>query len=254
MIKAKNQKAQEAMQEGGRRLSRIKAELKKAVAPGVTPSELDKKAEKLISEAGGEPSFKMVPNYSWATCINVNQGVVHGVPSQVAFREGDLVSIDVGMFYRGFHTDTSFTVPTGNIDQQKQKFLQVGKNALKKAIREAVVGNRVAHISQAMQRVLEKAGFAPVRALTGHGIGRKLHEQPQIPCFWEGSITNSEVIPEGATLAIEVIYTLGSPDLVVSEADNWTIATRDGKIAGLFEETVLVTARGPLVLTELSSV
>lgn len=249
MINPKNERARQAMQEGGKILSRIKGQLKETVAPGVTPQELETRAEKLIVEAGGKPSFKMVPNYFWATCINVNDGVVHGVPNSSPFREGDLVSVDVGMFYQGFHTDTSFTVPAGKINRQKQEFLRVGKRALKEAISKAVVGNRVAHISRSIQRILEREDYAPVRALTGHGIGKKLHEEPQIPCFWQGRLESSEVIPEGATLAIEVIYTLGSPELVISGEDSWTIRTRDGKIAGLFEETVLATVEGPLVLT-----
>lgn len=249
MINTKNENEIQAMQEGGRKLSRVKEELKASIAPGVTPRQVDKKAEKLILQAGGKPSFKMVPGYSWTTCINVNEGVVHGIPKGEAFREGDLVSVDVGMFYKGFHTDTSFTVAAGKADRKNRRFLEAGRRALRKAIDKAVPGNRVAHISQAMQRVLENEGFTPVRALTGHGIGKDLHEEPQIPCFWEGKPENSDIIPEGATLAIEAIYTLGSPELVISRDDNWTISSKDGKIAGLFEETVLVSAEGPLVLT-----
>lgn len=249
MIIPKTKKELEIMREGGKRLARIKNELQKMVKPKVRPEEIEARAKELIKRAGGVPSFKKVKNYHWATCINVNEGVVHGVPRGEAFKKGDLVSVDVGMFYKGFHTDTSFTLACGKVGQDMHRFLQVGQKALKRAIAEAVPGNYIANISKAMQEVLEDAGFSPVRALTGHGIGRKLHEEPQIPCFWEGPIENSELTPEGATLAVEVIYTLGSPDLVISGEDNWTIATRDGKISGLFEETVAATVQGPLVLT-----
>lgn len=249
MISIKSPKEMETMKEGGKKLGGIKRELQKLIKPGIKPSEVDKKAEELIKKAGGEPSFKMVDGYSWATCINVNEGVVHGIPGGKAFKEGDLVSVDVGMFYKGFHTDTSFTVGVGKIDEEKKKFLEIGRKALSEAIKEVRPGRRVAHISRAMQNVLEKEGYSSVRSLTGHGIGEGLHEMPQIPCFWEGDIRNSERLREGMALAVESIYALGSPNLVLSSEDNWTIATRDGKISGLFEDTVLVTAQGPLVIT-----
>lgn len=249
MISTKTAQELEVMKEGGKKLAEIKRELKGLIKPGIKAINLDKRAEELILNAGGEPSFKMVENYSWPTCINVNEGVVHGVPSDKPFQEGDLVSVDVGMYYQGFHTDTSFTVGAGKISSDKEKFLEVGRRALNEAIKQAKPGRSVAHISKAMQEVLEKEGYSPVRSLTGHGIGRNLHEMPQIPCFWPGEAGGSEELREGTALAIEAIYTLGSPELVLSSQDNWTIATRDGKIAGLFEDTVLVTAQGPLVIT-----
>lgn len=248
MIKAKTPEEIEIMAQGGAKLAIVRDTLAKMVAVGVTPLDIEKKAQGLIVKAGGKPSFQMVKNYHWATCININEGVVHGIPTARPFVPGDIVSLDVGMFYKGFHTDTSVTVPVGGIDPKTQKFLETGKGALKAAIHEAFPGNRVSHISQAMQKILEAEGYSPVRALIGHGIGRNLHEEPQIPCFWEGAVEAGEKIPTGAVFAIEVIYTAGSPDLVRLE-DRWTIATKDGKIAGLFEETVAVTAKGPRVLT-----
>lgn len=257
MVKAYTPKDIEMMAEGGAKLATIRSELAKMVQPGATPLEIEKRAQDLIKKQGGRPSFQMVKNYRWATCININAGVVHGVPTARPFVSGDIVSIDVGMFYRGaassaykgFHTDTSVTIPVDGIDKKTQRFLRVGYETLNLAIRQATAGNRISDISKTIQNNLEKNRYSPVRALTGHGIGRKLHEEPQIPCFWDAGVQDGETIPEGAVLAIEVIYTAGSSDLVLSGEDGWTIATKDGKIAGLFEETVAVTSEGPRILT-----
>lgn len=247
-IKVKTKREIEIMKEGGKKLSNIKTKLSKAIKGETDAAEIEKMANKLIEEAGGKPSFKMVAGYSWATCINVNEGVVHGIPKkETIFSKGDIVSVDVGMFYKGFHTDTSFTV---GISPSKETtfFLMSGKKALEAAIKQADLGSRVFDISKAIQVSIENSGFTPVRALVGHGIGRDLHEEPQIPCFVKGARNRSPLLPEGAVLAIEVMYTKGTPSVTVVD-DGWTIETSDGKIAGLFEETVAVTGNGPLVLT-----
>lgn len=249
MIKAHTPEDIETMAQGGAKLAVIRDTLAKMVAAGVSPLDIEKKAQELILKTGGKPSFQMVKNYRWATCININEGVVHGIPTGRAFVRGDIVSIDVGMFYKGFHTDTSVTVPVDRIDKKTQKFLQVGQETLIRAISQAKLGNRISDISKTIQSNLERNGYSPVRALTGHGIGKNLHETPQIPCFWDAGVKDGEVISEGAVLAIEVIYAAGSSDLVLSGEDGWTIATKDGKIAGLFEETVAATRKGPRVLT-----
>ncbi len=249
MIIPKKTEELNKMIEGGQKLSEIKEHLKSMVVQGMTPLEIDKEAEKRIIAVGGKPSFKMVKDYRWATCINVNEGVVHGIPTDRSFIEGDVVKLDLGMYYKGFHTDTSFTLPVGKVEGKILAFIDIGREALKKAIAQARVGNKVSAISRAMEDVFKKHKVHPVYDLTGHGIGKRLHEAPAVPCLWEGSLEASDVIPEGATLAIEAIYTLGSPDLAVSRKDHWTIATKDGKIAGLFEETVAVTSTGPRVLT-----
>ncbi|MAG59562.1 type I methionyl aminopeptidase [Candidatus Woesebacteria bacterium] len=253
MINIKTDKEIEKMREGGKKLAIIREKLRSKVVAGSTGKKLDALAEKLIKDAGGRPSFKKVKNYHWTTCININDGVVHGVPNSRVFVAGDVVSVDMGIFYEGFHTDTSFTVLVGKKNNRIQKFLKTGEKALEHAITQAKAGNHISDISKSIQKDLEKAGYTPVRSLTGHGIGRKLHEAPQIPCFWESGAGKGELIPKGAVLAIEVIYTIGSSDLVYSGDDNWTIGTEDGRIAGLFEETVAVTNKGPLVLTESDS-
>lgn len=248
MIIAKSKEEIGVMKEGGRKLKSVKEALRKMVGVGVTPKEIDRKAESLIAKAGGKPSFKMVKNYHWATCININDGVVHGIPGNTPFKNGDIVSIDVGLFYKGFHTDTSFTIPVGEASERVEKFLDTGRRALWESIAKVRAGNKVSDISKAIEFVLRTGGYSPVEAVTGHGIGKSLHEEPHTPCFWKEGMKDEE-IPERAALAVEVIYMQGLPDLELCE-DGWTLRTKDGKIAALFEETVVATGPGPLVLTE----
>lgn len=249
-IKIKTEDEIMIMAEGGQKLGGIKKKLSKLIAEGVRANEVEELANKLINEAGGKASFKMAPGYRWATCVNVNQGVVHGIPKQrIVFKKGDIVSVDIGLFYKGFHTDTSFTVGVDG-DSKTKKFLEVGKEALKKAISKTHAGNRIFDISKIIQDTLEAKAFSPIRVLVGHGVGKDLHEPPQIPCFVTGEKEESPEIPKGAVLAIEVMYAEGKPDVAVG-GDGWTIETKDGKMAGLFEETVAVTGNGPLVLTEI---
>lgn len=239
----------ERMRAGGKKLARIRDQIHQAVKPNVALSQLDKLAEKLMREAGGEPGFQLVPGYHWATCINVNEGIVHGIPHpHVKLQTGDLVSLDMGLYYQGFHTDTSVTTVAGKASKSQQAFLTVGKTALKKALAQATVGNRVGHISTVIQTQIEKAGFNCVRNLTGHGIGKDLHEPPMIPCVLKGDIARTPKLRPDMTLAIEVIYVQGKP-LTQKLSDSWTIVTQDREPAGLFEETVLITKKGPEILT-----
>src|SRR3989344_1786882 len=238
----------EIMLEGGKKLAKVKNALKNAVKIGGNAAEIDKLAEELIKNEGGKPSFKMVPNYFWTTCENTNQGNVHGIPHpNIIFKKGDVVSVDVGMFYKGFHTDTSFSLGL-EVNPDVSKFLSVGENALKSAISKAVAGNYIYDISAETERILKSANLHPVRELVGHGVGKDLHEAPEIPCFTYGVRENSPRIEIGAVLAIEIMYTYGSGELVL-ENDGWTISTRDDKISALFEDTIAVTKKGPLLLT-----
>jgi len=237
------------MAEGGKKLLKVKKALTEKVQVGVSAAEVEDLADKLIKKSGGKASFKMVPKYSWATCVNVNSGVVHGIPHKhIKFKKGDVVSIDVGMFYKGFHTDTSFSIGL-EVDKKTNKLLETGKHALNEAIKESVAGNRVYDISKTIQGIVENGGYQPIKALVGHGVGKDLHEGPQIPCFVMGGREETSEIREGMVFAIEVMYTMGNPKIQIDE-DGWTISTRDGKISALFEETVAVTKNGPIVLTK----
>lgn len=250
MIPLKLAKEIEIMHQGGKKLAWVMEQIK--VKPGMSLKEIDSLAERLIKKQGGKPSFKMVEGYHWATCLNVNQGVVHGVPTSYQLRDSDVLSIDMGMFYQGFHTDMSNSVVVGAGPGKwigEREFLSAGVEALKKAIQAAQPGNRVGHISQAIEKEIKKHGFQPIRALVGHGVGKKLHEPPQIPCFLRGKITETEKLKPGMVLAIEVIYTQGRPEVVISN-DGWTVETADGQLAALFENTVAITKKGPIVLTQ----
>jgi len=247
-IDIKTEEEIEKMREGGKKLHSIKSNLKKAVKRKVNALEIENLAVKLIKEAGGEASFKMVPDYSWATCVNVNSGVVHGIPkAEMIFKDGDVVSVDVGMYYKGFHTDTSFSVLVGK-NKEIESFLEVGKKALKSAIKVAKPGKKIGDISEKIESTVKSHGASPIQSLVGHGVGRELHEEPMIPCFVSGSPHEKVVIKKGMTLAIEVMYSEGGHTVKLDE-DGWTISTKDGKIAALFEETVAITSNGPIILT-----
>jgi methionyl aminopeptidase len=241
----------EAMRKGGKITALALRRVCESAAEGVSLSELDRLAESVIVEAGGTASFKSVPGYRWATCLNVNDGVVHGVPGPYKLKDGDLLSVDLGTLYEGFHTDAARTVlvGSGRDDRQKRKFLRVGETALVRAISQARAGNRVGHVSQAIQETVEEAGYAVVRELVGHAVGRELHERPQIPGFLSRDLEKTPPLEEGATLAVEVIYTQGSPRVEIDRSDDWTVRTLDGSLAGLFEDTVAVGKGETEVLT-----
>ncbi len=235
------------MAEGGAKLATVKKTLARAVAVGVSAADIEALAVKTIIELGAEPSFTKVPGYKWATCVNVNDGIVHGIPKkELVFAKGDVVSVDVGVFYKGFHTDTSVTVYLGG-DPQIKKFLEVGRSTLNRAISKAKKGRFLGDISEAIESGLVSNGYNPVRALVGHGIGRELHEDPMVPCF-AGYPGDDLPLGIGMVLAIEIMYTFGRGE-VKTDSDGWTIRTKDGKLSALFEETVAITKDGPFVLT-----
>jgi methionyl aminopeptidase len=248
------------MSSAGAILSEVLEEVKSFVKPGVSELEIDSLADKLIHEKGGYPGFKKVPGYKHAICISVNDVVVHGIPTGRIVKEGDVVGIDCGVYYGGYHTDMAETILVSNlkpqISNQKsdgniKKFLEVGKEAMFAGIKQAKAGNRVGNISRAMQEIIEGSGYSVVRNLVGHGVGKSLHEAPEIPGYLAGKIEDTAKLTEGQTLAIEIIYNMGKPGVVYSGDDDWTIVTDDGSISGLFERTVLVTGHGPKLLTAL---
>ncbi len=259
MIKIKTKEEIEIMKFSGRILAETLYEVLTHVKPGVSEIEVDKLTDKLIVEKGGEPGFKKVKGYHHATCISTNDVVVHGIPSDYKLKEGDVIGIDCGVFYKGYHTDMSETVRVSNkiskIKNKKDedeidKFLQIGKKALEKGISAAKLGNHVGDVSKSIQDVVEGQGYAVVRTLVGHGVGRDLHEEPEVPGYLIGNINKTPVLRKGMTLAVEVIYNMGKSEVVLANNDGWTIKTADGSLSGVFERTIVVTEKEPLVLTK----
>lgn len=240
----------QAMTQGGERLGKILDALLKYADVGITLLSIDKLAEQLINEYGGSASFKSVEDYKYSTCLSVNDVVVHGLPTSYKLKDGDILGIDVGLYYQGYHTDTAWTKPVGRIDKSTSKFLEIGQKALSKAISSCVEGNRIWDISKAIEDTVRSGGYSPVRQLVGHGVGEKLHEAPQVPCFKKGERTHSPVLKIGQTLAIEIIYNQGNFPVVYKNDDGWSIKTEDNSLSGLYEHTVLITQNKPVVLTK----
>jgi methionyl aminopeptidase len=236
-----------AMREGGRLLAEVKQGLAAAVKPNQPVEELESLAQQLIKERGATPSFSTVPGYRWATCLMINEEMCHGIPQGKVIQDGDVVKIDVGLIWQGFHLDTTTSVIAGKAQSEDQTFLDVGRQALNKAMAKATVGHTIYDISLAMQRVVEAAGYNCVYQLTGHGIGLELHQEPNIPCLAQRSDKRLR-LQAGQTLAIEIMYTRGQPHLVLAK-DGWTYVTADGSMSGMFEETVIVGQRSPEILT-----
>ncbi|MFH1535843.1 MAG: type I methionyl aminopeptidase [Patescibacteria group bacterium] len=213
---------------------------------GVTGLEVDEAVKRTIFKLGGDLSYKTVPGYKWATCITVNDKVVHGIPTDRKFVIGDLVSVDLAVVYKGWHTDCAWSVLVGH-DPEKQKFLQAGEQALWDGIKQVVAGNRVGDISSAIQSRIENAGYQVVRSLVGHGVGRSLHEDPEIPGF--GKARTGMPLKSGMSLAIEVIYAQGSSEVVLGD-DGWTYQTVDGSWGSIFEMTAIVGREKAEILTD----
>jgi methionyl aminopeptidase len=242
-----NQKKLEIMTAGGRHLHDIKSKIIPLIKVGTSLIEIDTKIDNLITKAGDYPSFKTVRNYHHASCINLNAGIVHGIPDNTKIKPGDLVSIDLGLIHQDYHLDSAFTIKVPPLDQKTNDFLETGKKALKEAISKALPGNSIYQISDAIQTTVETKGYSAIRELTGHGVGKKLHESPSIPCFRD-NYYKKEIIKPGQALAIEVMYALGDYHLKTA-TDGWTIETKDGSLTALFEETVFITPDSNLVLT-----
>lgn len=226
--------------------SALKKALEK-IKVGVTELEVDKTAEEEIYRLGGDLSYKSVPGYKYATCITVNDQVVHGIPTDRKFVLGDLVSVDLAIEYKGWHTDCAWSILLGE-DKEKRLFLEAGEKALWEALAQAVDGKTVGDISHAIQTTVEQAGYSVVRSLVGHGIGRKLHEDPEIPGFGEKG--SGPILRAGQTLAIEVIYAQNKSELELS-GDGWTFSTVDKSWGGLFEMSVIVGQEKAEILTPL---
>jgi methionyl aminopeptidase len=211
-------------------------------------AEIEAHAQYLIQQSGATPSFSTVPGYHWATCIMKNDGLCHGIPNDTRIEDGDVVTIDVGLIYGGYHLDTTTTCIIGTSTAEKRRFLELGQKALNKAIGKVFAGQSVYAVSLAMEKVLTEHNLGIVYQLTGHGVGEALHMDPAIPCVAQKA-DKKVLLGEGQTIAVEVMYTAGEPDLKV-DSDGWTYRTVDGSLSGMFEETVLVTKNGYEVLTK----
>jgi methionyl aminopeptidase len=251
MIIRKSQQEIETMARAGTVVAGTFALLEENIQPGISTAELDALAEAFIRSHGGVPTFKGYKGYPAATCLSPNAMVVHGIPGAVKLAEGDILSADVGVTLDGFVADSAWTFPVGTIAPETQRLLDVCKAALEAGIAEAQVGNSVGDISRAVQTVTEAAGFSVIRSLVGHGVGRSMHEDPQVPNF-VSNYTGPE-LQEGMTIAIEPMITVGGPDVYIHD-DDWSISTSDGSLAAHFEHTVAVTADGPRVLTASTGV
>ncbi len=246
MIPIKSASELDAMRTVNQMTARVRDALADAVKPGVTTLELGNLAKKMIREMGATNAFYGYHGFPGQVCVSVNDEVVHGIPGYRTIKEGDLVSIDTGVSFGGFIGDTAVTAVAGEIDDEKQRLLDVTKAALAAGIAQAVDGNRVGDISHAIQTLVEKAGFSIVRDFVGHGIGRQLHEDPQIPNF--GKPKRGPKLKAGMTLSIEPMVNMGNKKVRVLN-DKWTVVTKDGLPSAHFEHTVAVTQTTPEILT-----
>ncbi|MBC7449925.1 MAG: type I methionyl aminopeptidase [Cytophagales bacterium] len=236
----------ELIRQSGQILGKAHAEMAKIIKPGIKTNELDKIAYQFISDNGGLPSFKGYNGFPSTLCISVNEVVVHGFPSEYELKEGDIISVDCGVKYKGFHSDSAYTYPVGEIDEKTRKLLRITKESLYKGIEQAVVGNRMGDISFAIQSFVEKEGYSVVRELVGHGLGKDLHEKPEVPNY--GNRGKGLKLEQNLVIAIEPMINLGKKN-VVQENDGWTIRTSDRMPSAHFEHTIAVKKGKPEILT-----
>jgi methionyl aminopeptidase len=246
MIILKNERDIEAMRVSGALAAEVLNLVANWIQPGVTTREIDNYAAGLIKERGAKSAFLGYRKYPGHLCISVNEQVVHGLPSDRRIQLGDIISLDVGVVYHGYIGDTAKTVAVGGCDVQSQKLMDVTERALYEGIAQAIAGNRVVDISRAVQKCVESNGFSVVREFVGHGVGRSMHEEPQVPNFVDGK--SSPKLRPGMTIAIEPMVNAGKAGVEIL-SDGWTVVTRDGLPSAHFEHTVLITEQEPEILT-----
>ncbi|NMB25529.1 MAG: type I methionyl aminopeptidase [Firmicutes bacterium] len=247
MIVLKSKDELQLMAGAGRLVAETHAVVAAAIKPGVTTASLDALAEEYIRDNGGVPSFKGYHGFPASICSSVNEVVVHGIPGPQVLREGDIIGLDIGAILEGFHGDMARTYPVGEISSEAERLLWVTQKALEQGVAAAIVGNRLSDIGHAVQSFVEAQGLSVVRDFVGHGIGRSMHEPPQIPNF--GRPGRGPRLKPGMVLAIEPMVNTGGWEVVVL-SDNWTVITADKSLSAHFEDTVAVTEDGPLILTE----
>ncbi|NLC38715.1 MAG: type I methionyl aminopeptidase [Clostridia bacterium] len=248
MIYLKSERELNYMRDAGRLTAETHREVKEAVREGVTTAELDRIAEDYIRQKGGKPSFKGYHGFPASICASINEEVVHGIPGLRKLESGDIISIDIGVEINGYHGDAAATWPVGEIDEEVERLLKVTEESLMRGIQQALVDNRLGDISHAIQEYVEKNGFSVVRDYVGHGIGSRMHEDPQVPNF--GTPGRGPRLRAGMTLAIEPMVNMGTYE-VTTVADNWTVVTKDGKPSAHFEHTIAITPEGPEILTKI---
>ena len=249
MIILKSKREIDIMREANRIVAETHAYLAEKIKPGISTAEIDELADEFIRNKGAVPSFKGYQGFPASVCISINEEVVHGIPDEHRYLEdGDIVSIDIGTFYEGFNGDAARTHPVGDISENASELLEVTENSLLKGIEKAVIGNKLFDISHAVQKYVEKHNFSVVRDYVGHGIGRDMHEDPQIPNF--GPAGKGPKLKEGMTLAIEPMVNIGDYEVETLEND-WTVVTKDKSLSAHFEHTIAITKDGVEILSKL---
>lgn len=246
MIYLKSPSEIEIMRRNGAILKVCLDKAAEMVGVGVKKQDIDRAVEDLIVQSGAKPAFKGFHGYPAATCISVNEEVVHGMPSDRVLEEGDVCGIDIGVFKDGYYADAARTFAVGKVSKEARRLLDVTKEALERGIAQARVGNRLSDISYAVESYAKEAGFSVVRTLVGHGIGQRMHEEPQVPNF--GPPSQGPELEEGLVIAIEPMLNVGNQD-VFTKNDGWTVVTADGSLSAHFEDTIAITADGPEILT-----
>jgi len=245
-IRIKDANEVDILRKAGKILSSIVIELQSTLRSGITTKDIDLKAQELIHRHQVASAFKGYRGFPGVTCISVNEGVVHGVPGQRVVKDGDIISVDIGIIYQGYYSDTAITVPIGNVPPEIRRLLDVARASLFLGIEQARAGNRLSDISFAVQSFVEMHGFSVVRDFVGHGIGRALHEDPEIPNY--GRPSEGPVLAEGMVFAIEPMVNMGTYR-TKTLADGWTVVTEDGKPSAHFEHSIVITSQGPEILT-----
>jgi methionyl aminopeptidase len=241
----------EIMKKAGKIAAETLAMLEEKVKPGISTAEIDHIAEEYIISRKAKPGFKGYRSFPASTCISIDEEVVHGIPGSRILKEGQIVSIDLGTIVDGYYGDSAVTFPVGKISEEKRKLLDVTKRSLEIGIEQAQAGNKLGKVSSAIQKYVEEAGFSVVRDMVGHGIGKNLHEDPQVPHF--GPEDAGPVLEKGMVIAIEPMVNMGEYN-VSQKADGWTVVTTDGSPSAHFEHTVAITAGGPEILTRREGV
>jgi len=248
MITIKSEEEIKIMREAGKILATVLKEIEKQVKPGITTRDLDRAAEALILSYGAKPAFKGHEGFPYSLCASVNENVVHGFPSDYVIKQGDIIGLDLGVLYKGYNSDMAVTVPVGEVSFEAKRLINVTKKSLRLGIKKVRPGNTVGDIGNTIQRFVEGQGFGIVRILCGHGIGKGIHEDPQIPNF--GKRGAGPELVEGMVICIEPMITAGDFNLKKS-ADGYGFATKDGSLSAHFEHTIAVTKFGSKILTEL---